>query len=243
MGIRSAARVALATVFSLTSFATLAAPDLPLPPAFEEFPGAVAVAVPRLAADAKWHRVMGAQPGPGRPCAVHRTSDSCAASLGGRWNDLVLRLSGLSGEERLQAANESVNAAVAYASDNEVYGVADHWATLAETLDKGRGDCEDIAIVKMWLLNAAGVKLSAMRLVVLRDTLRNLDHAVLSVIEGGHQYVLDNTTWKVGRADWMRGYQPIYALSSDQSWIYGVRVPVAPPLQVADIGAAPELAR
>jgi predicted transglutaminase-like cysteine proteinase len=243
MGIRSAAGVALASVFSLTSFATLAAPDLPLPPAFEEFPGAVAVSVPRLAADAKWRRVIGAPAGLGRPCAASQTSESCAVSLGGRWNDLVLRLSGLSGEERLQAANESVNAALAYASDNEVYGVADHWATLAETLNKGRGDCEDIAIVKMWLLNAAGVKLSAMRLVVLRDTLRNLDHAVLSVIEGGHQYVLDNTTWKVGRADWMRGYQPIYALSSDQSWIYGMRVPVAPPLQVAEIGATPELAR
>jgi predicted transglutaminase-like cysteine proteinase len=240
---RSVTLVALASVFSLTSFATFAAPDLPLPPAFEEFPGAVAVAVPRLAADSKWRRVIDAPAGPGRPCAANQASESCGMSLAGRWNELVLRLSGLSGEERLQAANEWVNAALAYASDEEVYGVGDHWATLAETLDKGRGDCEDIAIVKMWLLNAAGVKLSAMRLVVLKDTLRNLDHAVLSVVEGGHQYVLDNTTWKVGRADWMRGYQPIYALSSEQSWIYAMRVPVAPPLQVAQNGAAPELAR
>jgi predicted transglutaminase-like cysteine proteinase len=71
---------------------------------------------------------------------------------------------------------------------------------------------------------------------VLRDTLRDLDHAVLSVVEDGHQYVLDNTSWKVGRADWMRGYRPIYALSSQQNWIYGVRVPSAPPFQIAQNG-------
>ena len=132
----------------------------------------------------------------------------------------------------LDAAVETATAAIR--------GVGDYWATLQESMSRGRGDCEDIAIAKMWLLNAAGVDLSSMRLVVLKDTLRDLDHAVLSVVEDGHQYVLDNTAWKVGRADWMRGYRPIYALSSDQSWVYGMRVPSVPPLQLAQ-GDAPQL--
>ena len=76
---------------------------------------------------------------------------------------------------------------------------------------------------------------------MLKDTLRNLDHAVLSVVENGHQYVLDNTATKVGHADWMRGYRPIYALSANQSWIYGTRVPTAPALVVAQSTTPPAL--
>ncbi len=205
----------------------------------EEFPGAVPVSVPRLAANPKWRRVIEQYP-QARPSAECASDERCANSLWIRWNDLVRQVSALEGEERLQAVNEGINALIVYASDDEVYGVGDYWATLEESMSRGRGDCEDIAIAKMWLLNAAGVDLSSMRLVVLKDTLRNLDHAVLSVVEDGHQYVLDNAAWKVGRADWMRGYRPIYALSSDQSWIYGMRVPSAPPLQVAQ-SDAPQL--
>ena len=205
----------------------------------EEFPGAVPVSVPRLAANPKWRRVIEQHP-QARPSAECASDERCANSLWIRWNDLVSQVSALEGEERLQAVNEGVNALIVYASDDEVYGVGDHWATLEESMLRGRGDCEDIAIAKMWLLNAAGADLSSMRLVVLKDTLRDLDHAVLSVVENGHQYVLDNAAWKVGRADWMRGYRPIYALSSDQSWIYGSRVLSTPPLQVAQ-NDAPQL--
>jgi predicted transglutaminase-like cysteine proteinase len=196
----------------------------------EEFPGAVPVSVPKLAANPKWRRVI--DENSKRP----RSADG---SIWARWDDLVRKVSALQGEERLQAVNEGINTLLIYASDDEIYGVGDHWATLQESMSRGRGDCEDIAIAKMWLLNSAGVDLSSMRLVVLKDTLRNVDHAVLSVIENGHQYVLDNTAWKVGRADWMRGYRPIYALSTEESWIYGMRVPSAPPLQVAQSASPP----
>jgi len=228
---------ALATIDGLQPSATVAQHPEPL----EEFPGVVAVAVPRIAANAKWRRIV--EEGPAALRIAECAGDSpaqCAASPWGRWHNLVQKVAALEGEERLQAVNEGINALLTYASDEEVYGVGDHWATLQESMARGRGDCEDIAIAKMWLLNAAGVDLSSMRLVVLKDTLRNLDHAVLSVVEDGHQFVLDNTAWKVGRADWMRGYRPIYALSSQQSWIYGARVPSAPALQIAQ-SAAPAL--
>jgi predicted transglutaminase-like cysteine proteinase len=204
-------------------------------PALEEFPGAVAVAVPRLAVNAKWRRVLEAAPDKVHPitCGTDVAGGKCADSLWSRWHALVQNVSALEGEARLQAANEAINGLLLYASDEEVYGVGDHWATLEESMSHGRGDCEDIAIAKMWLLNAAGVELSSMRLVVLKDTLRNLDHAVLSVVENGHQYILDNATRSIGHAPWMRGYRPIYALSSEESWIFGMRTPAARPIQVA----------
>lgn len=218
-------------------FVPVGFPTAQTPEPAEEFPGAVPVTVPRLSASPKWRRIIEQHPQV-RPSAECAADERCASSLWIRWNDLVRQISVLEGEERLQAVNEGINALIVYASDEEVYGVGDHWATIEESMSRGRGDCEDIAIAKMWLLNAAGVDLSSMRLVVLKDTLRNLDHAVLSVVENGHQYVLDNAAWKVGRADWMRGYRPIYALSSEQSWIYGMRVPTPPPLQVAQSDAA-----
>ncbi len=223
----------VATEFSRAGFVPPQIPESTI----EEFPGAVPVSVPRLAANPKWRRVIEQHPQT-RPSAECASDERCANSLWIRWNDLVRQVSVLEGEDRLQAVNEGVNALIVYASDDEIYGVGDYWATLEESMFRGRGDCEDIAIAKMWLLNAAGVDLSSMRLVVLKDTLRNLDHAVLSVVEDGHQYVLDNAAWKVGRADWMRGYRPIYALSSEQSWIYGMRVPSVSPLQVAQSDAA-----
>ena len=205
-------------------------------PTTENFPGAVEVAVARVAASTQWQHVL--EDSPDRlvkiKCAVEAQTQDCFASPWLRWNDLLRRLSGLTGEERLQLANEGINALIKYAPDEEIYGVSDHWATLEESVNSGWGDCEDIAIVKMWLLKSAGVDLSTMRLVVLKDTLRNVQHAVLSVADGGHLYVLDNMSWKVGRAEWMRGYRPIYALSSSGSWIYGMRAPDAVPRQVTE---------
>lgn len=34
-----------------------------------------------------------------------------------------------------------------YATDNQLYGVDDYWATPAETIAKGAGDCEDFALL------------------------------------------------------------------------------------------------
>ncbi len=224
---------------ALTDFPpSIIAPSAQLPePSAEEFPGAVAVSVPRLGENPRWRRIIERDPQMlhAVACADNETQ-SCASPTWSRWQELLRKVSVLDGEARLQAVNEGMNALLTYASDDETYGVSDYWATVDESMERGRGDCEDIAIAKMWLLNAAGVDLSNMRLVVLKDTLRNLDHAVLSVVENGHQYVLDNTTMKVGHADWMRGYRPIYALSAKQSWIYGMRVPEAVPLQVAQTG-------
>ena len=240
-----AARNHLSAAPPETSVSELARPivapfPVALPPSSaEEFPGAVAVSVPRLGENPRWRRIIeqGPQTLRGVACADPQL-ESCAGSTWSRWHELLQKVSALEGEARLQAVNEGMNTLLVYASDAETYGVGDHWATLQESMARGRGDCEDIAIAKMWLLNAAGLELSHMRLVVLKDTLRNLDHAVLSVVEDDHQYVLDNTTMKVGHADWMRGYRPIYALSANHSWIYGMRVLDAPALQVAQNGGA-----
>jgi transglutaminase-like putative cysteine protease len=139
----------------------------------------------------------------------------------------VSRIRALSVPLRVDAANRWVNAHIAYASDMEVYGVADYWAGLAEALAHGRGDCEDFAIAKMQLLAAAGVPASDMYLTLVRDLRRQEDHAVLVVRVGEGAYVLDSNENALMRSDELHRFRPVAAFSESGRWIFGHRTPEA----------------
>jgi hypothetical protein len=62
-----------------------------------------------------------------------------------------------------------------------LYGKLDYWATPAEILLRGSGDCEDFAILKMTALIRAGLPGNTLSLVVVRDNGRGVFHAVLAV--------------------------------------------------------------
>lgn len=77
-------------------------------------------------------------------------------------------------------------------SDMKQWGVLDRWSSPLETLTTGRGDCEDYAIVKYVALLGAGVHRQDVKVVVLRDLLRNEDHAITVTRIGEKWIVLDN---------------------------------------------------
>jgi predicted transglutaminase-like cysteine proteinase len=95
-------------------------------------------------------------------------------------------------ESRIRRLNLAVNTAIRFTSDEDLYGRADHWATLEETVLSGRGDYEDFALVKMWVLRAAGIPPEALHLVLSKETRRQVDHAVLVVRVGQDNLVLDS---------------------------------------------------
>lgn len=59
--------------------------------------------------------------------------------------------------ERGEAANRQINQLIDYAPDLDLCGGRDCWQTPAETLASGRGDCEDFAIAKYFLLEACSL--------------------------------------------------------------------------------------
>jgi predicted transglutaminase-like cysteine proteinase len=124
--------------------------------------------------------------------------------------------------EKLEAVNSTVNSVITYTPDSQLYVKNDHWATTNQTIETGRGACEDIAILKHSVLLKAGIPASSMSLVVLKDTSRNLYHAVLAVSTNSGHLILDNVSNNIYRDTSVHHYQPLYSFSDDRSWIHGV---------------------
>lgn len=127
----------------------------------------------------------------------------------------------------LAYVNRKVNHAIAYGSDSAVWHRKDYWATASQTLRRGKGDCEDVAIVKYQALIALGYDPKDLFLTLARDLLRNADHALLIVHENGRFYMLDNSTDAVLRADRSYDYRPTISFNSQSAWLHGYTVPAA----------------
>ena len=128
---------------------------------------------------------------------------------------------GSAGTDLLASVNSYVNQAVRYVEDADNFGRRDYWASAAQTLSSGRGDCEDYAIAKLQLLAAAGVRREDMYLTIARDLVRNADHAVLVVKHDGGWTMLDNNTDKLIDAREANDYRPILSYSATSSWLHG----------------------
>ncbi len=121
----------------------------------------------------------------------------------------------------VEAVNAYANRTIRFADDQDVWGKADYWATAKTTFRLGEGDCEDIAIAKMQMLAALGIKREDMVLTLAKDLIRRADHAVLIVKLDGRFVMLDNTTDKLIDASVAQGYRPILSFSGDTSWLHG----------------------
>ncbi len=96
------------------------------------------------------------------------------------------------GHARIGIINRAINMAIEPMSDMAQWGVPDRWSPPLETFTTGRGDCEDYAIAKYVALTAAGVPAQDVKLIIVRNTAADEDHAVVAVRDGGQWTILDN---------------------------------------------------
>lgn len=177
-------------------------PPPPPPPVSPDVFGTAAVAAPRI--DPRWQRV--AETGADNP-AITRIVD------------------GLAGLDRYGQAGHvqaAVNRAVVYREDIELWGAGDHWATADETLARGAGDCEDIAVAKMQALRRLGFEDRDLYLSVGRDA-AGRGHAVLLVRIDARFWVLDDRAERMIEADAFRGFTPVLTFGAGTSWVHGHR--------------------
>lgn len=137
----------------------------------------------------------------------------------------LLRTSALQEDvQRLQGINDFYNHRIAFATDLEVWGVDDYWASPLQTLARGRGDCEDYAIAKYATLLAAGVEPQRLQLVyVLARQPRSSAaqaHMVLTwrSAADAEPLVLDNLRPEVMPAALRPDLTPLFSFNAEGLW-------------------------
>jgi predicted transglutaminase-like cysteine proteinase len=134
------------------------------------------------------------------------------------WQGIVARLRGRPAIEQLREVNRTMNSH-RYILDRVNWGMEDYWATVFEFLRKN-GDCEDYAISKYVTLRALGWPAEKLRIVILRDTKLDLNHAVLAAYTEEGIYIGDNQVSSIVKADRIRHYKPIYSINENAWWLH-----------------------
>lgn len=134
------------------------------------------------------------------------------------WDALKNRADGMTDVEKLRLVNSFWNK-WPYVDDVRNWKQKDYWAAPFQFLKKS-GDCEDYAIAKYFTLKEMGIETGNMRIVILRDTIRNLSHAVLAVYLNGNAYILDNLSNVVMSHTKLGHYAPQVSINEHGCWAH-----------------------
>jgi predicted transglutaminase-like cysteine proteinase len=144
-----------------------------------------------------------------------------------RAHPLVLQLaeslSGLSPEQQLVAVHSKVRERVRWAHDLDTMRVADLWANAGETLERGAGDSEDIAAVKMQVLKAAGWSQRDLYISIGREKAVGAHIVLLARAPSGF-FILDDRASRPMSAREHGRFTPVLTLGEGKSWVHGRRV-------------------
>lgn len=136
----------------------------------------------------------------------------------GTWKSIKAKILKLPPYEQLKAVNALINR-WPYRTDMEVWGLMDYWAAPVDFFKKS-GDCEDYAIAKYFALRDLGFPASQMRMVVIKDTLRNVEHAVTVVYLENEAWVLDNLSNVVMSHRRLSHYRPQLSVNEEFRWAH-----------------------
>jgi predicted transglutaminase-like cysteine proteinase len=136
--------------------------------------------------------------------------------------EIAATLRGLSPEQQLMQAHRQVLQKVRWAHDLDTMRVADLWANAGETLERGAGDSEDIAIVAMQVLKAAGWNPADLYISIGREK-KVGTHVVLLARAPSGFYVLDDRANRAMTPREHARFTPILTIGEGKSWIHGRR--------------------
>lgn len=119
---------------------------------------------------------------------------------------------------RMRLVNDFTNR-MPYVEDSDNFGMRDFWADTPTFFNVG-GDCEDFALAKYKLLHELGFHATRLRIVVLLDTERNRQHAVLAVDTGDRAWMLDSLIRDVVPHETAPHYRPTISLSGPRLYLH-----------------------
>ncbi len=122
--------------------------------------------------------------------------------------------------DRLLAINKRVNSEFRYDTDPDIWDQDDYWAEPIEAKRKGRLDCEDYAIFKLFLARTAGVDDKDLSIAVGKIRSTGEFHAIMLGSDGESLYVLDNRTNYMRDTDTYSDFSVMYSVSLYEVWYY-----------------------
>ena len=173
-------------------------------PASPDVFGTVALNAGVTLYDVRWRRVMAADGADPRVRAIAGAAH------------------GLDPLSMLVAIHGEVRRRIVWRRDLDGYKVSDYWAEAGETLTRGYGDSEDIAVLKIQALKAAGFNPRDLFISVGRDRSRGLD-TLLVARANGRFYVLDDRAERPMTPEQHNSFEPIITLGKGVSYLHGRR--------------------
>lgn len=142
------------------------------------------------------------------------------------WQRMLGESRSSSEADRLRRVNDFFNRRIAFDDDMSVWGQSDYWATPAELIGQGRGDCEDFSIAKYYSLIELGIPISKLRLVYVKAAQNGPDgvflqaHMVLAyyATPNADPLVLDNLNPSILPASRRSDLSPIFSFNSAGLW-------------------------
>jgi predicted transglutaminase-like cysteine proteinase len=121
--------------------------------------------------------------------------------------------------ELLSEVNRTLNR-IRFVQDAVHWGEDDYWATPAESVGSGGGDCEDFSIAKYFLLKELGVPISRLRMTYVKAVSLNQAHMVLAYYPrpDAEPLVLDNLEDAVRPASQRKDLVPVYSFNDEEVW-------------------------
>lgn len=180
--------------------------------AYEPPVGAQVVATQRSDISTKWAELQGRILSDQVTLAGCRSGHEPCPAAAQRFLSIIELGRRREGKARLGQINRAVNLSIRPVSDLAQYGVDDFWAAPLTTMRIGAGDCEDYAIVKYLALREAGIAPENIRLMIVRDVRRQMNHAVVAVRHDNEWLILDSRTMVMVRATDAQYYWPLFSL-------------------------------
>lgn len=172
-----------------------------------------------LAALPQWVRVLEKIKGEKKIYeACNADITKCPLPAMAAWQAKIRSVEGLPRLRQMEELNRFFNSWT-YRVDLENYGSDDYWATPMQFLRRS-GDCEDYAIIKYVSLRVLGFPADKLRIVVVRDVLRNIAHAILAVYLGNDILIMDSLFDGVLSHHQVTFYAPQYSVNEKKRWAH-----------------------
>ncbi|MGF1753491.1 transglutaminase-like cysteine peptidase [Vibrio makurazakiensis] len=143
-----------------------------------------------------------------------------AQSRAFEWLELVKEYRDEDLQTQMKHVNNFFNQLV-FIDDIKLWGKDDYWASIAEFIGAGGGDCEDFTLAKFYTLVFMGVDPNKLQMTYVNVVTVQQAHMVLAYqASPNHEpIILDNINKQLLPASQRTDLEPIYAFNAEELWL------------------------